>query len=214
SHHEKITVTGCPIRQEMITLPPREEAAKRLGLDRKLNTLMITGASQGAQTVNEATLESLKSIKLQGWNILHLAGKDHAPAVRAGYRELEIPAVVIDFTPAMNDIWAVTDLAIARSGASTCAELTACGIASILFPYPFHKDMHQRANAQVLADAGAAILLDDKKDRKQNAEALRPVLNSLLYNASARRKMGEVARTLGHPNAASEVAQVMQSMLP
>src|SRR5207247_637739 len=124
-------------------------AMTRLELDPRLSTLVITGASQGAQSVNEAILATLALIKLQGWQILHLAGREHAEAVRAGYRDLSVPARVIDFTPAMSDVWAVADLAVARSGASSCAELTARGIPSILFPYPFHKDMHQRANAKV-----------------------------------------------------------------
>ena len=76
----------------------------------------------------------------------------------------------------MADVWAVADLAISRAGASSCAELTACGVPSILMPYPFHKDMHQRANAKVLADAGAAVLVDDEKDAKKNAAKLRPVV--------------------------------------
>jgi len=206
AHAHRIVVTGCPIRSDLTTLPPRDEAATRLGLDPTLQTLMITGASQGAQTVNEATLESLKSMKLQGWNILHLAGRDHAVSVRQAYRELNIQAVVIDFTPAMSDVWAVSDLVICRSGASTCAELTACGKASILMPYPFHKDMHQRANAKVLADAGAAVLLDDAKDRKLNAQRLLPVLQKLLYNANARADMAVRAKQIARPDASDQVA--------
>ncbi|MGC4031023.1 MAG: UDP-N-acetylglucosamine--N-acetylmuramyl-(pentapeptide) pyrophosphoryl-undecaprenol N-acetylglucosamine transferase [Tepidisphaeraceae bacterium] len=171
-----------------------------------MSTLTVTGASQGAQTVNEAVLESLRTAKLQGWNVLHLAGKDHAAAVRQGYRDLGIPAVVIDFTPAMADVWAVTDLAVARAGASTCTELTACGIASVLMPYPFHKDMHQRANAQALVNAHAAVLIDDAKDRRINAQRLQPALTSLLYDAAKRRAMADAARSLGRRDAADAVA--------
>jgi UDP-N-acetylglucosamine--N-acetylmuramyl-(pentapeptide) pyrophosphoryl-undecaprenol N-acetylglucosamine transferase len=119
---------------------------------------------------------------------------------------------VIDFTPDMADIWAVADLALSRSGASSCAELTACGVPSILMPYPFHKDMHQRANAKVLADAGAAILVDDEKDRRRNADKLRPALESLLYDAPKRQAMAAAARKLGHPDAATLVAQVVTAL--
>ncbi len=212
-HHAKMVVTGCPIRSDLMTLPVRAEAARRLGINSKLSTLTITGASQGAQTVNEAVLESLKSITLQGWNVLHLAGQDHAQAVRAEYRELGIPAIVVDFTAAMNDVWAVTDLVVARSGASTCAEVTSCGIPSILMPYPFHKDMHQRANAKVLADANAAILLDDQKNRVENAKRLQPILTSLLSDATKRRTMAENAKNLSHKDAAEQVAGILQRMV-
>ena len=154
-----------------------------------LNTLVITGASLGARTVNEAVLSMIKGVS----NCK--AGKSStSPAattpmsVRNGYRELGIGAVVIDFTPAMSDVWAVADLCISRSGASSCAELTACGVPSILLPYPFHRDMHQRLNAKVLATAGAAVLVDDEKDRrKKNAETLKPAVESLLYDATKRQ---------------------------
>ncbi len=213
AHHAKLRFTGCPIREEMRTLAPRDAAAARLGLQPRLNTLVITGASQGAQTVNEAVVEMLASVKLQGWQILHLSGKEHADRVRAEYRERNIPAGVIDFTPAMADVWAVADLAVARAGASTCAELTACGVPSILLPYPFHKDMHQRANARVLADAGAAVLIDDERDRHKNAAKLRPVIEPLLYDADRRLAMSRAAASLGKPGAADAVAQVITQIL-
>jgi len=202
----KLLVTGCPIRPDIRQLPPREEAAARLMIEPNLQTLVITGASQGAQTVNEAVLELLKSMTLSGWQVLHMAGRDHAESVRGGYRELGMAARVIDFTADMADIWSVADLVISRSGASSCAELTACGIASILLPYPFHRDMHQRANAKVLADAGAAVLMDDQRDRKKNAAALKPIVESLLHDLPKRQAMASAAKKLGRADAADAVA--------
>jgi UDP-N-acetylglucosamine--N-acetylmuramyl-(pentapeptide) pyrophosphoryl-undecaprenol N-acetylglucosamine transferase len=213
ANHPKLRITGCPIRHDILNLPTREQAAARLGLNARLLTLVITGASQGAATVNEAVVETLGTVKLQGWQILHLSGKDHAESVRADYRERSIEAAVKDFTPAMADVWAVADLAVCRAGASTCAELTACSIPSILMPYPFHRDMHQRANARVLADAGAAVLVNDLKDRKANAAQLRPVLESLLYDADRRTAMSEAAGNLGKPDASDAVAGVLTQML-
>jgi UDP-N-acetylglucosamine--N-acetylmuramyl-(pentapeptide) pyrophosphoryl-undecaprenol N-acetylglucosamine transferase len=213
-HRDKLKVTGCPIRSDIRNLPPRDDARARLGLAPGLHTLVVTGASLGAQTVNEAVLEMLRHVKLQGWQILHLSGRDHAKAVRDGYRELSVQARVIDFTPAMADVWAVADLAVARSGASSCAELTACGVPSILMPYPYHKDLHQRANAKVLADAGAAVRLDDEKDRAKNAAKLQPAIEPLLSDATKRRAMADAARGLGAPDAAERVAAIVTAMLP
>ncbi|MCS7032482.1 MAG: UDP-N-acetylglucosamine--N-acetylmuramyl-(pentapeptide) pyrophosphoryl-undecaprenol N-acetylglucosamine transferase [Phycisphaerae bacterium] len=212
-HRDKLRVTGCPIRADLYPLPSRAEAAGRLGLDASLLTLVITGASQGAKTVNEAVLEALQGVRLQGWQVLHLAGTDHAASVRQEYRELNIEARVIDFTDQMRDIWAVADLCISRSGASTCAELTAAGVPAILMPYPFHADLHQRANARVLADAGAAVLVDDQKDRRRNAAILRPVLERLLYDATARREMSDRSRALGRTDAADRVAEELIRLL-
>lgn len=223
AHREKLKITGCPIRDDIRKLAEardldvdarRAEARVRLGLDPSMHTytLAVTGASLGAQTINEAVIEMLKGVTLRGWQILHLSGRDHAESVRAGYRELAINARVIDFTADMDDIWAVSDLAISRSGASSCAELTACGVPSILMPYPFHKDLHQRANAKALADAGAAILVDDEKDRRKNADKLRPALESVLYDAPKRQAMAAAARKLGQPDAATQVAHVVTAM--
>lgn len=224
AHREKLITTGCPIRPDILARPPRDEAIARLGLDPLLQTLVVTGASQGAVTVNQAVLEALGGIvrdraaagsggRLQGWQILHLSGKENADAVRKEYRELGVTAVVVDFTPAMADVWAVADLAVSRSGASSCAELTACGIPSVLIPYPFHKDAHQLANANVLVAAGAAVVVTDEKDRKKTGDALRPVLESLLYDVPRRRAMAVAAASLNVGDAAGIVADKLLAMI-
>lgn len=210
----KLVTTGCPIRQEFASLPDRAAAAGMFGLDPNLATLVITGASQGSLTVNEGSVEALKAVRLQGWQVLHLAGKEHAGPVRDAYRDAKIDATVVDFTADMDKVWAVADLTISRAGASSCAELTACGIPSILMPYPFHKDMHQRFNAKVLVDGGAAMLCDDAMDRKKNAERLVPMLEALLYDTPKRTAMGQAARKLGMPGAAGNVAQVLAEIMP
>ncbi len=213
NQQEKVEVTGCPIRADIRTLPTRESAAGRLKLDIRLRTLVVTGASQGAHTVNEAVLETLPAIRHQGWQVLHLAGKEHASRVQARYAQLGVPNRVIDFTPAMADVFAVADLVVSRAGASTCAELTACGLPSILMPYPFHKDMHQRANAKVLEEAGAAHLLNDERDAAKNSAKMRPLLESLMYDEPRRRQMADAAKRLGRPDAADRVAEVLAGFI-
>jgi UDP-N-acetylglucosamine--N-acetylmuramyl-(pentapeptide) pyrophosphoryl-undecaprenol N-acetylglucosamine transferase len=86
-------------------------------------------------------------------------------------------------------------------------------VPSILMPYPFHRDMHQRANARVLSDAGAALLLDDEKDAKKNAATLKPALESLLYDVPKRKSMSDAARSLGKGDAARAVAEVITSLI-
>lgn len=208
----KLKVTGCPIRADIRELPPRDQAMGRLGLKPGVNTLVVTGASLGAQTVNEAVLAMLGEMTLRDWQVLHLSGRDHAAAVRAGYGKIPTRAVVVDFTPAMADVWAVADLAVSRSGASSCAELTACGVPSVLLPYPFHRDMHQRANAKVLVHAGAAVLVDDVRDARVNSQKLRAVIEPLLNDVGRRRAMSDAARKLGKPDAAENVARLVTDL--
>jgi len=213
-HRGKLKVTGCPIRRDIVCHRPQRAAAiQKFELNPNLKTLVVTGASLGAQTVNEAVLTTLQTIAMEGWQVLHLAGRDHAAAVRAGYQKLTVPVRVIDFTADMADVWAVADLCVSRSGASSCAELTACGIPSILMPYPFHKDMHQRANAKVLADTGAAVLIEDEKDRKKNSAKLKPVLESLFADETKRQKMAAAAAKLGRPDAADAAAKIVAGLI-
>ena len=214
-HRDRCAVVGCPLRQDLLELPDPADAAKRLGLDAKLNTLVVTGASQGAKTVNEGVLEAVgklaagpESTGLRGWQILHLAGREHAEEVRAAWRGTPVAerVRVVDFTPDMADVWAVADVAVSRAGAGSCAELLACGVPSILLPYPFHKDMHQRHNGQALVDAGAAEMFDDQKDAKKNAATLVPALEGLLFDADRRAAMSAAARAAALPHAADAVA--------
>jgi UDP-N-acetylglucosamine--N-acetylmuramyl-(pentapeptide) pyrophosphoryl-undecaprenol N-acetylglucosamine transferase len=211
---EKSTTTGVPLRPGLLEPVVKSEAAARLGLDPHLNTLVVTGASQGAKTVNDAIIEVVRSYTkkdgdiLQGWQVLHLAGRELGDGVRTAWRStgLNGRANVIDFTPDMRDIWSVADLAISRSGAGSCAEIAAFGVPSILMPYPFHKDMHQRANGQILAEVGAAVLLEDRQTADANAEALSPVLDSLLYDTERRQSMRQQARSVARLDAADAVA--------
>jgi UDP-N-acetylglucosamine--N-acetylmuramyl-(pentapeptide) pyrophosphoryl-undecaprenol N-acetylglucosamine transferase len=204
----KLVVTGCPIRADLQHLSDRAAAMANWGLKPELKTLVVTGASQGAKTVNEAVVEVFSTFRPSGWQVLHLAGQDHGEAVAAGYQKSAdpIPHRVVPFTSDMADVWAIADLAVSRSGASSCAELTACGVPSILLPYPFHKDMHQRLNAQALQERGGAELIDDQRDAKANAQRLQPILQTLMTDDPQRQNMATAAKKMGRPGAADAVA--------
>jgi UDP-N-acetylglucosamine--N-acetylmuramyl-(pentapeptide) pyrophosphoryl-undecaprenol N-acetylglucosamine transferase len=213
---------GCPIRPELVGRT-RAEGARLLNIDPERRTLVVTGASLGAKTINEAVLKLLEDPAAReiferrdasGWQILHLAGLEQAADVRLTYAGWEnIRAHVIDYCDDMASVWAVADLAIARAGASTCAELTACGVPSILLPYPFHKDMHQKANALELSRAGAAVIVDDARDPRANARAVKRALDSLLYRDETRERMAAAARVAGKPAAADEIAREILALV-
>ncbi len=208
-----VIATGCPVRRSFLEVD-RSAAWQEFGLDPNRKTLLITGASQGARTVNQAVVELLGGLasRRQHWQVLHLTGAlDHARVVEA-YRGRLDDAVVLPFTEKMAEAIAAADLVISRAGASTLAELTAVGRPSILFPYPYHKDMHQRANARVLADAGAAVLLDDAIDAKANAGRLGPILEDLMGYPEKLARMAEAAKAIGRPDAAQTVARYLLEM--
>ena len=221
-HREKCEVVGCPLRPGIGDGRDRDAAARRLGLDPRLNTLVVTGASQGARTVNEAVVEVVTRLAadagerpiLQGWQVLHLAGRELGEEARVAWRQtgLDGRARVVDFTPDMADVWAAADLAVSRAGASSCFELLACGVPAVLMPYPFHKDMHQLANARGLERAGAAAVVEDAKEKKANADRLRPVLDALLYDAARRKQMSAAALAAARPDAASLAAAALADL--
>lgn len=216
----RVMPLGCPIRQSLFGVS-RHEGAARLGLDPHKLTLVVTGASLGAKTINDAVVELLKDPAIGGafatagdWQILHLTGMEQAAAVKAAYASLpDINAKVLDYCDDMASVWACADLTIARAGASTCAELTACGVPSILLPYPYHKDLHQKANAMELARAGAAVIVDDRKESAGNAAAIKTELTKLLYDAPLRDRMAEAARVAGKPEAARQIAEEILSLV-
>lgn len=218
---------GCPIRAEFAARAVQlsesaagvcaaQEAVRaaraRFGLDPRRRTLLVTGASQGARTVNQATLMTWPGFVSQrpDWQLLHLAGHTDESATRDAYRAANVPATVLAFTHEMVDAITAADVVLSRAGASTLAELTALGRPSILLPYPYHKDRHQHANARVLADAGAALLLEDWIDPQRNAGPLREALDRLACDET-RRAMSVAAHRLGRPAAAERVADWLLS---
>lgn len=204
-----VRVVGCPVRR-VFNEASREAGIKRFGLNADRKTLLVTGASQGARTINEAVIANIDFIRgFDDWQVVHLTGDAGYEPVREAYRRRSADATVIPFTEHMADALAAADLVISRAGASTLAEITAMGRPSVLMPYPFHKDMHQLANARCLASATggpAARIVHDAVDPSVNAPALREALELLMRNDQQREAMATAALRIGCGNAASNVA--------
>ena len=201
-----VCVLGCPIRPGF-NGSSRAAGIERFSLDAGRRTLLVTGASQGARTINEAVLANLDLLEsLDDWQVLHLTGDRDHEQVRDAYRRRSVRHTVQAFTHHMAEALAAADLIVARAGASTLAEITAVGVPSILMPYPFHKDMHQLANARCLARASAARIVQDAIDVAVNGRALRRVLEQLMMNHEQRTAMAVAAQRMARGNAATDVA--------
>jgi UDP-N-acetylglucosamine--N-acetylmuramyl-(pentapeptide) pyrophosphoryl-undecaprenol N-acetylglucosamine transferase len=202
---------GCPIRAAFAD-PDSAEGRRQFGLDPVRPVLLATGASQGAHTLNAALMAVWPAFHAAHpeWQLLHLTGPADEAEVRAAYAAAGSPAQVVSFTAGMPLALAAADLAVSRAGASTLAELTLLGKPSILLPYPYHRDRHQHANAGVLVDRGAAILLEDRLAPDLNAPPLRAALESLAEPAR-RRQMAAAAGELGRRTAADDVAEWLLS---
>jgi len=149
----KVVRTGNPVRT--FSVPP---AAERQGF-----TLLVFGGSQGARRINDAMSAVAGSLqaRIPDLRVVHQTGTDDRERLRQAYAEAGVQAEVHSFIDDMGAAYERADLVVCRAGATTVAELTALGKAAILVPYPFAADDHQRANAAVLADHGAGILILD-----------------------------------------------------
>jgi UDP-N-acetylglucosamine--N-acetylmuramyl-(pentapeptide) pyrophosphoryl-undecaprenol N-acetylglucosamine transferase len=218
-----VAVTGCPVRSSFLQAlhegsegggsrngSSNQQLAASFQLDALKRTLLVTGASQGARTINEAMMQLAPLVTSSGWQVLHLAGDSDADRVRETYRGAGTRATVLAFTDRMAEAMLLSDLIISRAGASSLAEILAVGRACVLFPYPFHRDQHQRHNGQVLVDAGAAVMIEDARDAAANARALEPVLAALLSDDRRREAMARSARGLGRPDAAELIAGLLR----
>lgn len=201
-----VRVVGCPIRPGFNSAG-REIGIARFGLRPDRKTLLVTGASQGATSINEAVIANFDLLESHSnWQILHLTGEKDYANTAAAYRTRSIAAVVIPYTDHMAEALSVADLVISRAGASTLAEITAVGRPSILMPYPYHRDQHQFANAKCLARVSAARIVRDAIDPAINGPVLRSVLEALMADDGGRRAMAAAAQGMGRGNAAAVIA--------
>lgn len=204
--HPACVVTGCPVRGRFRSAG-RTAGLEHFGLSADRRTLLVTGASQGATSINGAIIALLDDLsRLSDWQFLHLAGTADAERTRAAYAARGLPANVLAFTDRMPEAMAAADLIVSRAGASTLAEITAMGKPSVLMPYPYHRDMHQRTNARMLTSRGAACLVEDRIDPRLTAPALREALLGLMGDEGALARMASAARRMGAPDAAERIA--------
>ncbi|MBN1491985.1 MAG: UDP-N-acetylglucosamine--N-acetylmuramyl-(pentapeptide) pyrophosphoryl-undecaprenol N-acetylglucosamine transferase [Phycisphaerae bacterium] len=197
---------GCPVRPAF-GRADRADGVRRFGLDPDRRSLLVTGASQGARTINEAMIALAPRLaEVDGWQVLHLAGSADVDRVRIAYAAAGMAAEVLSFTDHMAEAMVAADLAVSRAGASTLAELTAAALPSVLLPYPFHRDQHQLHNAEVLRDAGAAVIVPDRIDVVANAPALADALLGLMAEPDRLAAMATAARNLARPCAAFDLA--------
>ena len=199
-------VTGIPVRSDFFALPRRSATAPP--------HLLVFGGSQGARVLNETLPRILPALlqAMPGLTVLHQAGASAAEATRAAFLCSGADPACWDVRAFLDDMparFGAADLVLARAGASTVAELCAAGKPSLLVPFPLAADDHQRRNAEVLTDAGAAEML---LQSKLTPELLQQRLLALLSNPSALTAMGQQARTLARENAASEIARIVREL--
>jgi len=194
-----LRTTGNPVRAALAALlPPARRHADRGPVPR----VLVLGGSQGAETLNRSVPAA--AARVQGpLEIRHQAGEGgQADATRERYREAGIEATVTAFVEDVAEAYAWADIAVCRAGASTVAELSVTGVGSILVPYPWAADDHQRANARFLERRGAACVVPEGGDL---VARLASFLAELATDRERRLAMAEAAWRGGQRDAVERV---------
>ena len=206
---KRVVFTGNPVRDEAASfrgtdyVPPVANGPIRL---------LVFGGSQGARALSELVPEGLarlpESLRAR-LDIVQQARAEDVEMVRSAYRAAGLKSEVAKFFTDLPRRMAAAHLVIARSGASTLSELTVIGRPAILIPYPFAMDDHQAANAEVLEKAGAAwVIRQDALD----AGKLAQLLAEIFAHPETLSQRAAAAKALGHPDAASRLADLAEAL--
>lgn len=197
---QKAVYTGNPLRVSLSAPAQTQPAASRA------RTLLIFGGSAGARRLNQTVPLALACLRQTGQpgRIIHQTGKADYDEVRAAYARCHLEAEVVPFIENMRDAYDAADLVICRAGAMTLAELTALGKPAILIPYPYAADDHQRANAEVLVEAGAARMI---LDAELTPSRLSHEIGELLQTPPTLAAMARASAALGRPDATAAVVR-------
>jgi UDP-N-acetylglucosamine--N-acetylmuramyl-(pentapeptide) pyrophosphoryl-undecaprenol N-acetylglucosamine transferase len=156
-------VIGIPLRQSITSLDRaalRAEARRFFGLDPYAPTLLVTGGSQGARTLNNAASGAAREFGEAGIGVLHAFGRKNTIAVQDDTGRGAPPYVAVPYLERMDLAYAAADVVLCRSGAMTVAEVSAVGLPAVFVPLP-HGNGEQALNAQPVVDLGGALMVPD-----------------------------------------------------
>ena len=197
-------VTGNPIRMEFASVKPKARGTPFY--------VLIFGGSQGAKTLNQRMMEALPRLAPQrlALRFVHMTGEKDREPVEAAYEAQRLEARVVAYLDNMAEEYSRADLVIARAGATTVAELTACQKAALLVPFPHAAGDHQRLNAEKLQQAGAARVIPE---RDLTGERLAREIEDLLKNPDRLTAMERAAAPLARPDATVRVAELVEELM-
>jgi UDP-N-acetylglucosamine--N-acetylmuramyl-(pentapeptide) pyrophosphoryl-undecaprenol N-acetylglucosamine transferase len=203
----KGVVTGNPVRREFFEIPPKQREPGKI-------SLLIFGGSQGARAINDgmiAALPLLESLRTS-LRIKHQTGPSDFEKVKQAYAAggWGEQAQVSSYIDNMMADFAAADLVICRAGATTTAELIAAGKASIMIPFPFAADDHQRKNAEALEASGASKMI---LQQDLNGERLASEIRVLLGSPDEVDRMEKASRKLAHGDAAVGVVDLIEQLI-
>lgn len=193
---KKFFHSGNPVRKEIRSGSEKKEEG---------NVILVFGGSQGAHAINSAVIDALPLIgRKEGFRWIHQTGPADLERVSAAYASLGIPARVEPFIFDMATAYSEADLVICRAGATTLAELTACGKPALLIPFPLAAHNHQEENALYLERIGAAEVI---LQRNLSGKVLAGRVEAILSDTEKRSAMAARMRSLEKKEASETIIE-------
>ena len=160
---KKTVITGNPVRNELFNIDP-DNAIREFNLDKNRFTILVFGGSQGAHTINDFIVNNLEYFTefVDRIQFIHITGEKDFNYVSDAYKSKKIKSKVFAYLYNIGYAYAVADLVICRSGATTVSELIALGKKAILIPYPHATNNHQKYNAEYMSNLGTGIIIEEK----------------------------------------------------
>jgi UDP-N-acetylglucosamine--N-acetylmuramyl-(pentapeptide) pyrophosphoryl-undecaprenol N-acetylglucosamine transferase len=207
---DKIMLTGNPIRKEVINIENRRfEAAEKLSLSPNKKTILVTGGSLGAGTLNKSMIAGLQKIVSADVQLIWQTGKYYYNSIieqLAGYKHENIK--VLEFLHSMDLAYAASDVIISRAGAGTIAELCIIKKPVILVPSPNVAEDHQTKNAMALVKNEAAILVKDAEAEEQLVSSAISLVNNISKCRELSKNIGKMALLNADEIIAREVLKI------
>lgn len=204
----KKVLTGMPLRQEIETAMAansKEKSRLEFGLDPNTTTLLVTGGSLGARSINTAISAAAGALDAAGIQVLHIVGSN------SDLPEVHSKSLVrLKYCDRMDLAISAADLAVCRSGASTVCEFGSFGLPSVFVPYPVGNG-EQRFNAADLVEAGGAILVEDANF---SSEFVRDQVIPLISNSKRLRNMSDAAKAASIADGTERLYKLVRSVLP
>lgn len=208
---EKIVLTGNPVREAVVNLSgKREAAAKYFNLSPDIPTLVVVGGSLGARTINESIEAGLPEIAGSGFQLIWQTGKLYAEQAMSAVAKLNDEKIItLPFIDRMDYAYAMANVLVSRAGAMSVSEICLVAKPAILVPSPNVAEDHQTKNARALADQNAAILVRD-------ADARKDLVSQAIELLSSKQKQEELsnkASKMAFANASDKIASEVISLI-
>jgi UDP-N-acetylglucosamine--N-acetylmuramyl-(pentapeptide) pyrophosphoryl-undecaprenol N-acetylglucosamine transferase len=208
--HEKIVMTGNPVRPEVVQLQGKREAAvKHFGLDASRQTLLVIGGSLGARTINEAVYGFAERWQSEGFQVIWQTGKGYVEQSKtrcAGLKNVQAH----EFIKEMDLAYAAADVVVSRAGAMSISELCLVAKPSIFVPSPNVSEDHQTKNAMALVNKHAALLVRDAEAKEKLGDAV----SALMMNESERETLAKAIGAMAQASAAERIVEEVKKLVP